>query len=785
MGSPGHFADVLGRYVERTAYTPGQLATLSTLPKSTIVHWLSGHVDRPRDWQSLLRLLAVLYVSEGEASEVLQAAGHPALAALRHMAVTEGEQELLAPWARGEGGAAPGRPPFQAIADIPYFVGREDLLAAVKEALQRGQVCTVVGMAGVGKTALAARLAYELRSEFRDGVLWARPDSSPAMAILSTFADAYGVDVAQYADVDSRSRVVRDLLAHRRVLIVLDDVTDSASTAPLLPPTGSSAVLITTRRRTLHLAQHGPRFVMHPFVAEDQSVLQLFAHFLGQERTAAEAADLERLAQHVGHLPLALVIVAARLAYEPGWTAHDFLQRLRRQAQPLQALQTEDQSVRQSFAVSFGALDEQSRSFFAGLSVFSHHDFAPQAAAAVNACAQEEAEDTLRRLFSLSLIRAARPGRYQLHPLLAAYAAEMTGATGTRRRLVDYFAALLEKHAGDDALLQEERDNILLALELAWNEGRLDAFRRLILSFTPFLYSRGLYRAAEGHLQRLEGTLPDGPQRARVLLYLAQAARHRRHFQEAESRLDQAGPLVGQDTPMRCMLHTEQGIIAACRGYYRQAFDALQVALTLARESGAIDLLIPILKELGATEVARGHYDEAGDYYGEAWALVADEDLRYAPTLLRCLGGIAIARDGDYAAAQPYYEEGLRLAQVAGNQVDVAFFLNNLAVVAWEAGDQRQAVALLHQALALARRSGQQSAESMLLANLGRIDLNEKKWSPAEAWLRQAEEAATNAAHHDLVHSIRQSREAVSALRKQSPPGKQDVPAAHLRIFFD
>lgn len=784
MSSPGHFADVLGRYVERSAYTSGQLATLSTLPKSTIVHWLSGHVDRPRDWQSLLRLLTVLHVDEKEASEVLQAAGHPALAALRHIAATEDEKALLEPW-EGETGAPTARPPFQAIADIPYFVGREELLAEVKEALLRGQVCTLQGMAGAGKTALAARLAYEVRSEFGDGVLWARLGRSSVMAILNTFADAYGVDVAHYADVDSRSRVVRDLLANRRVLIVLDDVADSANTASLLPPTGSSAVLITTRRRTLHLAQHGPRFVVPPFAADSQAVLQLFAHFLGKERAAEEAADLARLAQHVGHLPMALVIIAARLAYEPGWTAHSFLRRLRRQERPLQALETEDQSVRQSFAVSFRALDERNRSFFAALSVFEHNDFAPQAAAAVAACSQHEAEDTLRLLHRLSLVRAARPGRYQLHPLLSAYAAEMAGDPGASVRMVDHYAALVQKHSGNDELLQGERDNILVALELAWNEGRFEAFRRLILSFIPFLYSRGLYTTGEKYLQRLEDKVPDGPQLARVLLYRAQAARHRRNFEDAESLLDRAAPLVGEDSPALCMLHTERGIIAACRGHYRRALDALKLALPLARESGDIDLIIPILKELGATEVARGHYDEAGNYYSEAWAQVADDDLRYGPALLRCLGGVAIARDGDYLAAQPYYEEGLRLAQLAGNQTDVAVFLNNLAAVAWAAGDHGRALDHLHRALTLARRSGEQAVVSMLLANLGRIDLHDEKWRRAEERLRQAEEAATNAEHHELFRSINQSREAISARRKQSSTAKQEVAAEHLRIFFD
>lgn len=51
-------------------------------------------------------------------------------------------------------------------------------------------------MAGAGKTTLAAHLAYQLRPHFPDGILWARVDISDPMSILSTFANAYGVDAS-------------------------------------------------------------------------------------------------------------------------------------------------------------------------------------------------------------------------------------------------------------------------------------------------------------------------------------------------------------------------------------------------------------------------------------------------------------------------------------------------------------------------------------------------------------------------------------------------------------
>lgn len=77
------FAEKLTFYVHRSAYSAGQLAHLSGVPKMTIVHWLEGRVARPRRWQPLVQLLAALRLNEVEANEVLGAAGHPIVRALQ------------------------------------------------------------------------------------------------------------------------------------------------------------------------------------------------------------------------------------------------------------------------------------------------------------------------------------------------------------------------------------------------------------------------------------------------------------------------------------------------------------------------------------------------------------------------------------------------------------------------------------------------------------------------------------------------------------------------------
>ncbi len=103
---PSHLSDVLNRYVSRAGYTAGQLARLSGIPKATIVNWLEGRVKRPRGSEDLLKLAAILHLEEGEATELLQSAGHPSIAEFREQARQDDAEGRGAGGLGVEGGAA-------------------------------------------------------------------------------------------------------------------------------------------------------------------------------------------------------------------------------------------------------------------------------------------------------------------------------------------------------------------------------------------------------------------------------------------------------------------------------------------------------------------------------------------------------------------------------------------------------------------------------------------------------------------------------------------------------
>ncbi len=269
------FAETLGAYVNQHGYSCSQLARLSGLPKRTIAHWLEGIVARPRDWRDLVKLAAALHLDESDTTQLLLSAQHVGVAQLLAQVDNEPDRRLLIPWAETVQRRLEGSP-FQAVADLPHFVGRAREMDALKKFLlgaQPAKLCSLQGMAGAGKTALATHLAYQLRPYFPDGVLWARLDNTEPMSILSSFARAYGLDVGEYKDIESRSRIVRELLAHKRVLIILDNVETSDQVEPLLPPTGMCAVLLTSRRHDLAITRGAQRFQLGPFEGREDALL--------------------------------------------------------------------------------------------------------------------------------------------------------------------------------------------------------------------------------------------------------------------------------------------------------------------------------------------------------------------------------------------------------------------------------------------------------------------------------------------------------------------------------
>lgn len=174
------------------------------------------------------------------------------------------------------------------------------------------------GAAGIGKTALALNVANhaDVQAAFPGGRAWIELGPEPAVfdllgRVLQQFGFHPGPELISEA---LRADRLRDVLAGRRCLLVLDDVWQASAARPFLYAGQSPAhVLFTTRSAQLaadlHAANHDVR-VLKPGPAVEMLAAA------GQDAAQAVTSDptgAEHLAHDLGYLPLALHVAGRQL----------------------------------------------------------------------------------------------------------------------------------------------------------------------------------------------------------------------------------------------------------------------------------------------------------------------------------------------------------------------------------------------------------------------------------------------------------------------------------------
>lgn len=740
------FAVLFNRCLTHRNLSAGHLARLIAgrgfaVSRRTLYRWQNGEIKHPRHWLDIVQVALVLHLSEVEVNFLLRAAGFQTIAELRHHALAD-QASLFAYW----------NVPFQEVAPLSYFVGRVTELDRLEQLLlaERGvSVCVLVGMGGVGKTTLAAEVAHRLRDEFPDGVLWANLGASNVMALLDTFARVYGQNVSQYTQLDDRSRIVRDILARKRVLIILDNVVDDRSLEVVLPASGACAVMITTRRTDLWSLRHAYHLHLRPFSSEQGDVQQLFSQILGVETYHAEQVYFQEIAELVGYLPLALDIVAHRLAHQPGWSAARFLVRLQQEQKRLDLLtHNENTSVRLSFNVSYEVLPLGLQRFFVGLGVFAEGGFSVEVAAYIHSVTQPVAHDYLTRLYGLSLVQLGQEEEtYALHPLLQLFAREKIADETPYERMVAYFVQYMVLHETDYEALAAVYGHLEMALVVAGERPSL--YPALIqggLTLYRFWEARGLWETAVEHLRAMEWAakqLNDVANRAALERCLGRLAVRQGDLERAKTHYNIAleAAYESENGGMICALQQGLAALAARRGDLATAMQWSQEALVLARQLDDPQRILELLTNLGGVLADYGRLEKAQSQFEEALRLVrrpiADGERKRVGILLQNLGRIA-SDFGETATASRYFEEAWKLTEADQDQERLCGLLDKRGYEAYLQGEVETAVKLFSQGLKIARRLKSPRFICRHLANHGLLLTQSHEFAKAHEPFSQA-----------------------------------------------
>jgi DNA-binding SARP family transcriptional activator len=335
--------------------------------------------------------------------------------------------------------------PRQLPAAVAHFTGRQVELNALTAELDRPAelnaavtIWTIVGTAGIGKTALALHWAHRVAARFPDGQLYANlrgfgPRVAPATPeeVIRGFLGALGVPSAEFpARLEAQAALYRSLLAERSMLVVLDNARDAEQVRPLLPGSAACVVLVTSRNQMTGLVVAEGAYPLNLDLLTEADAADLLARRLGSARLSAEPEAARKLISLCARLPLALAVVAGRAASQRELLLGRIVAELR--TARLDALATGEPAtdLRAVLSWSYGRLSAPAAAMFRELGAAPDTDITAESAARRHGVDLRQARTTLAELARAHLIEEQAPGRFAQYDLVRAYAMERACADG-------------------------------------------------------------------------------------------------------------------------------------------------------------------------------------------------------------------------------------------------------------------------------------------------------------------------------------------------------------------
>ncbi len=642
--------------------------------------------------------------------------------------------------------------------ELTSFVGRERELGEILSLVAGARLVTLTGPGGTGKTRLALQVAASLADDYPDGT-WFVPLGTVADSdlVIPAIARAMGI-----GDDPSRSPidVLATELAPKQALLVIDNLEQvrgaAADIGELLRRAGRIRMLATSRaplrisgeqeypvpglptppdldrlgpleREQLPAAIRAqqPEALagfesVRLFVARGNSVKPGFAI------TASNAGDVAAIVAHLGGVPLAIELAAARLRFLTPAAIHERLEgRLDLPGAGAADVPERQRSLRGAIMWSHELLDAPDCRLFERLAVFMG-GFDLARAEAVAGSASELGVDVLDGLASLvdqSLVRSdevAGEPRFSMLEPIREYAIERLQASGDLDLVSD-------RHARASLGLAQE-----LQPELNGDHQR-EALDRLELEHANL---RAAIDWADAHAD------PEGALGIPIAIW--RMWQKRGYLREARQRVGGliASPWFATAPPrLRAKTHEAMGGIIYWHGQVYGAHEDYEAALEIWREIGdereianaaynlSFCFTMGIIQELPSDARDQADallaesleiYRRLGDEQGEAnvfWGIgvqhyFARDNAAAAPAfeaalaLYRRLGdrtqeawslhqlGLSRLKLGETTVARGQLAEGLRLFMAAGDVAGVTLGLDDLSAVAVADDDLARAVRL-------------------------------------------------------------------------------------------
>jgi tetratricopeptide (TPR) repeat protein len=514
------------------------------------------------------------------------------------------------------------------------FTGQSKLLADLVTSKNRAGFI-ISGMAGVGKTVLALKLAESLKPRYPDSQLFinllgkSQKPLSPLQAIKDIIESYPGTDLPS----DDRMLAGKyiSVLHDQRSILFLDDARDEAQVQPLLPP-ADSLVIVTSRK--YFVLPEFETIRLEKMSADDAETLLLKI----EPRIGSDAAALARVC---GYLPQVLRLAGSAIAVHVDMTPSAYIRRLSDSDKRLEMIES-------SLNLSYGLLNPAQQRLWRALGVFGDA-FDATAAAAVWEIDHDDAQDVLSDTLAHSMVEwNEQTRRYRLHDLAKAFADKNLGAqerlTALSRHAAYYarvatmaYEIMVSRKSNSVnrgfALLSSDWTNITTGQ--SWAATRVDKDEKAARLCVEYATGAAYFRLAKH----------DPPELVRWLEVAARAGQRLGDQKEAMVNL---GLLAGAYELAAAAYaeerdHQDSRRIRATRENLRQAVRCREEEATIAREfcdsereSDALQRLVDLYMWLGEMSKAAESGERAvlihrklGNRIQEAAALAKVGDVHY------------------------------------------------------------------------------------------------------------------------------------------------------------
>jgi tetratricopeptide (TPR) repeat protein len=667
-----------------------------------------------------------------------------------------------------------GDAPFQAPPLPPdVYVARESFLSDLKQQLLAGRNIALCSSPGMGKTLIATNLAHdpEVREKYPDGVLWAKLGDHPDVSsILRAWGEALKIsnEVDSYIDRERAQKLIRQRLARRQMLLVMDDAWQSDAVTALMLGGTNCVHIITTYLMSVALDFDPQAAVTVSGLSESDGLALLVRR--APRAVEGKEDEARKLVERLAGSPLGLSLIANYFAsQDSGRYSPDLKELFGRLVEEKQAIEAKPlyqdprdevqtaSSLLAAISWCFEHLSDKERHV---LEAFS--SFPPKPNSFSHAAARYIAVENpgaIDMLLDKGLLERAAPDRYSLHRSVSDFLKRRshTGIDDTSwRRMAIFFVNFAKDTKTESHEFEQEEKNIFAALETAYEHGMWELVVEGTEAIFGYLDRRGSYVRAKKHLLRAREAaekLNNDKSLASILLKLGEINERQSEYTEGNEHLkeslDIAQTVEDHDITARALQGL--GVVNMALAKYEKAQHYLDGALKLALQTDNTSVACAIETRLGWLERALGRFEASRKRTEHALALAMKNGYTTQIAELNLSLGVLDFFKTNYEDAKAHDEEGLHYAEKAQDKRLQCALHQALGGVEIELENFDAAETHLMRSLQLAVEIGHRWYTSVIWKELGELKLKQKYPNSASDAFKKALELAREVNSSELM----------------------------------